>query len=87
MRLTPQQLRKLKDAFNQAAENSPYKGLPVHRVGPYGHMTPEDLAKALENGTPAGKYFIRMIEDTITYGGIPFNSVIREFTKHKPPKP
>jgi hypothetical protein len=86
MKLTKEQLRQLKDAFNKAAETSPEPYKPVMNPGNL-RMSPRQLAYELERETPTGKYFIRVIEDTITYGGIPFSSVIKQLTERKPPKP
>lgn len=86
MRLTPDQLRKLKDAFNEAAENSPYPDMPVMHPG-HLKISPRQLAHEVENETPIGKYFIRVVEEAVTYGGIPFSSVISQFSNRKPPQP
>ena len=86
MSLTPEQLRKLKDAFNEAVKNHPTPDKPVMEVGPI-RMSPRQLANAIENETPAGKYFIRMIESTVRDGGIPFDTVVSQFSRRKPPKP
>lgn len=86
MKLTPEQLRKLKDAFNEAAENSPEPDSPIMHPGKI-RISPRDLANEIENETPLGKYFIRVVEEAITYGGIPFHSVISQFSNRKPPQP
>ena len=85
MSLTPDQKRKLKDVFNDAVNHHPTPDSPVMRVGPL-RMSPRQLAHELENETPIGKYFFRMIESTVNDGGIPFDAVVAQF-RRKPPKP
>jgi hypothetical protein len=86
MKLTRQQLRQLKDAFTEAAENSPEPYKAVMNPGNL-KMSPRQLAYELERETPTGKYFIHVIEDAINHGGIPFGSVIKQLTERKQLKP
>ena len=82
MKLTSAQKRTLKDAFKKAAESCPNPDSPVMHPGDL-KISPRQLAHEIENETPVGKYFISVIEDAVTYGGIPFNSVIEQFGQRK----
>lgn len=87
MSLTPEQIRRLKDVFNEAVKNHPHPDSPVLHPAGRAYLSPRQLAKEIENETPVGKYFINMIDDVVTKGGIPFNTVLAELTRKKPPKP
>ena len=86
MSLTPAQIKRLKDVFNEAVRNHSYPDSPVLHPGKV-YLTPRQLSKEIENETPIGKYFINMIDDVVTKGGIPFDTVLAELTRKNPPKP
>ncbi len=84
MSLSPADLRKLKNAFNEAAKNSPNADVPVVSVGST-VLTPRDLAREVENETRIGKMFIDLVDRTVSSGAT-LDQVIERLTR-KPPAP
>lgn len=85
MALSPKDLRKLKDAFNEAANNSPNADTPVVSVGRR-LLTARDLAKEVENETPIGKMLIDVVDQAVSSGAATLDQVIGQLTR-KPPAP
>jgi hypothetical protein len=87
MSLTPAQIRRLKDVFNEAVKNHPNPDSPVLHPAGKVYLSPRQLAREIEKETPMGMYFINMIDDVVTKGGIPFDIVLKELQRPRPPKP
>ncbi len=85
MSLSPADLRKLKDAFNEAANNGPNGDKPVISVGSK-TLTARELAKEIENETPIGKMFINVVDQAVSSGAATLDQIVQQLT-HKPPKP
>ncbi len=85
MSLSPGDLRKLKDAFNELAQKHPYPDKPVVAAG-YKKISVRDLAKEIENETPVGKPFIKLIDDVVTSGAVTLDAVVAQIAR-KPPAP
>jgi hypothetical protein len=86
MSLTPEQIRRLKDVFNEAVKNHPTPDKPVMHPAGYTLLSPRQLAKEIENETPIGMHFINMIDDAVNLGKIPFDRVLAELQRPRPPK-
>ena len=85
MSLTPAQIRKLKDVFNEIVEKHPNPDSRLLHPG-LEHFDPTGVCKKnSRTKTPIGQYFFDMIDDAVTNGKIPFDRVIAEL--RKPPKP
>jgi len=85
MALSPSDLRKLKDAFNEAANNSPNADTPVISVGRR-VLTARDIAKEVENETPIGKKLIDVVDQAVSSGATTLDQVISQLTR-RPPAP
>jgi len=85
MSFTPAEIRRLKDAFNEAVKNHPQADEPA--VG-FGNKTfsARELAKEIENETPVGQMFIKIIEQAVSSGAITLDDMIAKMTQ-KPPQP
>ena len=81
MSLSPADLKRLKDAFNEFVKNAPdpHAGLVDEKV--YGL---KDLAKEVENETEVGKRVLKVLELSAQVEGI--DAVVERLTQ-KPPKP
>jgi len=85
MSLSPAELRKLKDAFNEAVRNHPHPDEPV-LYGPQGFSV-RQLAKEVENETLIGQRVIRVIDDVVSSGAMTLDAVLAQMTARKPPRP
>jgi hypothetical protein len=85
MSLSPADLRKLKNAFNDAAESSPNADVPVISFGGKA-LTARDVAKEVENETPIGKMLISAVDQAVSGGAATLDQVIQQLTR-KPPRP
>jgi hypothetical protein len=85
MSLSPSDLRRLKDAFNEAANNGPNGDVPVVSVGTR-VLTARDLANEIENETFIGKKFIDVVDKTVSSGKATLDQIIQQLTR-RPPAP
>jgi len=85
MSLSPADLRKLKDAFNEAANNSPNADVPVISFGAK-ILTARDVAREVEKETPIGKMLISVVDKAVSSGAATLDQVIQQLTR-RPPQP
>jgi hypothetical protein len=82
--MTPQDLRRLKDAFNLWAQSVPDPDAPA--IGFVGEkmMSAREAAHALETETEAGKGLLEILEHGVNVEGI--DKVVARLTRNVPKK-
>ena len=88
MSLSPADVKRIKDAFNQWAKNHPTPNAPVIGISGVGHsmLSAKELAREIENETEQGKAFIHMVDVVVSSGDITLDQYIKIVT-NQPPKP
>jgi hypothetical protein len=85
MSLSPTELRKLKDAFNDWAKNMPNPNEPVLGFfGSSGMRSAKEVAKEVENETAFGKDVLEMVEHALRREGM--DKTVARIT-HQPQQP
>ncbi len=83
MSLSPADIRKIKDAFNEAAKG-PYADQPAMGIGGR-KLTVRDVANEVENETPVGKFFLMALDKMISSGAATVDDVVAKIKN--PPAP
>jgi hypothetical protein len=85
MSLNPADIRRIKDAYNEAAKNYPHPDRPLMSMGSK-VLSMTELASEVENETPIGKRLIKVIDEIVSSGETTVNDVVRSLTR-KPAQP
>jgi hypothetical protein len=87
MALDPTDLRRLKDAFNTWAQNTPDPDAPVIDTTVGKSYSAKELAHQVENEIGFGKTLIKMVELSVKDCEATLDQIIASYTAPKPPKP
>jgi hypothetical protein len=85
MSLSPTDIRRIKDAYNEAAKNYPHPDKPVMSMGTK-VLSMNELANEVETETKIGRRLINNIESVVSSGEVTVDQVVKFLTR-KPAKP
>jgi len=83
--MSPADLRRLKDAYNEAAKNFPHLDRPLMSMGTK-LLSMRELANEVENETLIGKRLIKVAKDVIASGSTTLDQIVAQISR-KPPQP